>query len=52
MWETGYYEDGFYGKGDFDNVADWKRRKWSRIRKVNHRNKKNRKWVIDNAETY
>lgn len=40
MWETGYPDEGFYGKGNFDSVDDYKRRKWSRIRKVKHRNKK------------
>ena len=40
MWESGYYDEGFYGKGDFDSVKDWSRRKWSRIRKINHRNKR------------
>lgn len=40
MWEAGYCAEGFYGKGHFDSVKDYKRRKWSRIRKVNHRNKK------------
>ena len=35
-----YYDEGFYGKGDFDSVKDWSRRKWSRIRKINHRNKR------------
>ena len=32
-------EEGFYEKGNFDSVDDYKRRKWSRIRKVKHRNK-------------
>lgn len=40
MRESGYFEDGFYGKGNFDSVDDYKRRKWSRIRKMKHRNKK------------
>ena len=40
MWESGYFDEGFYGKGNFDSVDDYKRRKWSRIRKVKHRNKK------------
>lgn len=40
MWESGYCDEGFYGKGNFDSVEDYKRRKWSRIRKVKHRNKK------------
>lgn len=40
MWESGYCDEGFYGKGNFDSVDDYKRRKWSRIRKVKHRNKK------------
>ena len=40
MWESGYYDEGFYGKGDFDSVKDWSRRKWSRIRKIKHRNKR------------
>ena len=40
VWETGYFDEGFYGKGNFDSVDDYKRRKWSRIRKVKHRNKK------------
>ena len=40
MWKSGYCEDGFYGKGNFDSVEEYKRRKWSRIRKVKHRNKK------------
>lgn len=39
-WETGYPDEGFYGKGNFDSVDDYKRRKWSRIHKVKHRNKK------------
>ncbi len=39
MWETGYCDEGFYGKGNFDSVDDYKWRKWSRIRKVKHRNK-------------
>lgn len=41
--------DDFSPYGDWET---WKRRKWSRIRKVNHRNKKSRKWVIDDAETF
>ena len=40
MWESGYYDEGFYGKGDFDSIKDWSRRKWSRIRKIKHRNKR------------
>ena len=40
MWELGYCAEGFCGKGHFDSVKDYKRRKWSRIHKVNHRNKK------------
>ena len=28
MWETGYFDEGFYGKGNFDSVDDYKRRKW------------------------
>ena len=37
---TGYPDEGFYGKGNFDSVEEYKRRKWSRIHKVKHRNKK------------
>ena len=40
MWLSGYCDEGFYGKGNFDSVDEYKRRKWSRIRKVRHRNKK------------
>ena len=39
MWEIGCFDEGFYGKGNFDIVDDYKLRKWSRIRKVKHRNK-------------
>ena len=40
MWLSGYCDEGYYGKGSFDSVDEYKRRKWSRIRKVKHRNKK------------
>ena len=40
MWLSGYCDEGYYGKGNFDSVEEYKRRKWSRIRKVKHRNKK------------
>ena len=33
-------EEGFYEKGNFDSTKEYKRCKWSRIRKVKHRNKK------------
>lgn len=42
-YESGYCVDGFYGKGDYDSVEDYRRRKWSRIRKIKHRNKKRKK---------
>lgn len=48
-FESGYFIDGFYRKGNFYNVKDWKRRKWSMIRKINHRNKKSYKWRAGNA---
>lgn len=39
-WDAGFISDGYYGGKPFENLKDYKRRKWSRIRKVRHRVKK------------
>ncbi|MBO5632672.1 MAG: hypothetical protein J5965_26765 [Aeriscardovia sp.] len=39
-WGCSDIDDVYYGRTLFRDLHDYQRRKWSRIRKINHRRKK------------